>query len=111
MTELSTLSHLLETKISERQKQERKALIEKMEQMARERGFGGIRALLGVADEDTAPPKRKSSRTVAPKYRNPENADEVWTGRGRKPKWVEVALAGGASLEDLLIEGRGSDAA
>jgi DNA-binding protein H-NS len=41
---------------------------------------------------------------VAPKYRNPKNAAQTWAGRGIKPKWLEQELAGGAKLEDFLIE-------
>src|SRR5690348_4999753 len=29
---------------------------------------------------------------VAPKYRNPENPAQAWTGRGRQPAWVVAAL-------------------
>lgn len=44
-----------------------------------------------------------SRAKVLPKYRNPENADETWSGRGRQPKWVQAALAGGDKLSDLAI--------
>jgi len=40
---------------------------------------------------------------VAPKYRNPENPEQTWTGRGRAPKWVEAHLAAGGTKEDLAI--------
>ncbi len=40
---------------------------------------------------------------VAPKYRHPENPSETWSGRGRKPKWVEAHLEAGGNMEDLLI--------
>ena len=40
---------------------------------------------------------------VAPKYRNPDNHSETWSGRGRKPRRVEDKVAGGKSLDDLLI--------
>ncbi|MAM62758.1 H-NS histone family protein [Maritimibacter sp. UBA3975] len=40
---------------------------------------------------------------VAPKYRNPDEPTVTWTGRGRKPKWVEAHLANGGKLEDVLI--------
>jgi DNA-binding protein H-NS len=40
---------------------------------------------------------------VAPKYRNPDNASETWSGRGRKPKWLEEKIAGGKSVDDFLI--------
>jgi DNA-binding protein H-NS len=40
-------------------------------------------------------------RKVAPKYRG--LSGETWTGRGRQPKWVDVALKEGKKLEDFLI--------
>lgn len=40
---------------------------------------------------------------VPPKYRNPDNPAETWTGRGRQPKWVQEALER-YSLNDLLIQ-------
>lgn len=39
----------------------------------------------------------------AAKYQHPENTDLQWTGRGRKPKWVEHCLAEGRTLTDLEI--------
>ena len=35
-------------------------------------------------------PKKAASagRKMTPKYRNPANADEIWTGQGRAPKWM-----------------------
>jgi DNA-binding protein H-NS len=36
-----------------------------------------------------------------PKYRNPLNSAETWSGRGSRPAWVEAALAAGKTLEDL----------
>lgn len=43
-------------------------------------------------------------KPVEAKYQNPAQADQTWTGRGRKPKWVEDQLANGKSLDDLLIK-------
>jgi DNA-binding protein H-NS len=40
---------------------------------------------------------------VAPKYRNPDDSNVTWTGRGRKPKWVEAHLEKGGKLEDIAI--------
>lgn len=40
---------------------------------------------------------------VAPKYRNPNNPQEVWTGRGVNPRWVTELLAQGMTKEQLLI--------
>jgi len=46
---------------------------------------------------------RKAGAKVAPRYRNPSNPDQTWTGRGRKPLWVVEALNSGKSLDDLAI--------
>jgi len=44
-----------------------------------------------------------TGRKIAPKYRNPNNPAEVWTGRGVSPKWVRDLLAQGMTKEQLLI--------
>jgi len=40
---------------------------------------------------------------AGPRYRNPENAAETWSGRGKPPAWIESALAAGKSLESFAI--------
>ncbi|MFP7569881.1 H-NS family nucleoid-associated regulatory protein [Marivita sp. S2033] len=64
------------------------------ESAAKEYGFS-LDELLGAA------PKKGSKSP--PKYRNPANADQTWTGKGRKPNWLNDALADGKSLQDLAI--------
>jgi DNA-binding protein H-NS len=41
--------------------------------------------------------------SVAPKYRNPDNPEETWAGRGLKPRWLAAALKTGKKLEDFSI--------
>jgi DNA-binding protein H-NS len=41
--------------------------------------------------------------SVAAKYRNPKNADEVWSGRGRMPLWLGAEIKAGKDREDFLI--------
>ncbi len=40
---------------------------------------------------------------VKPKYRNPADPSQQWTGRGLKPRWFVAALAAGKKEKDLLI--------
>jgi DNA-binding protein H-NS len=40
---------------------------------------------------------------VRPKFRNPDNPHDVWSGRGRRPHWVTKKIEGGKSLDELLI--------
>ena len=41
---------------------------------------------------------------VAPKYRNPLNADQTWTGRGKAPVWAQPLKTAG-TLDTALIAG------
>ena len=43
---------------------------------------------------------------VAPKYRNPDNAAQTWSGRGKRPTWfVDALKKKGVTAENLLIAG------
>ncbi len=42
--------------------------------------------------------------SVAPKYRNPDNASQTWSGRGKRPLWFNEALKRkGVTAESLMI--------
>ena len=49
-------------------------------------------------------PRRKYPK-VLPKYSNPSEPGETWSGRGKQPRWLVAALQSGHKLEDLLIAG------
>ena len=40
---------------------------------------------------------------VAVQYRNPNNASEQWTGRGRQPLWVKSWVESGKSIDLLRV--------
>ena len=49
-------------------------------------------------------PTKAAKAAVAAKYAHPENASMTWSGRGRKPRWLVVAMTSvGAKLDDFLI--------
>jgi len=47
---------------------------------------------------------RKPGKKVAPKYRNPANAKELWSGRGKQPRWLAEQVKKGKKVEDFLIK-------
>lgn len=47
--------------------------------------------------------RRGVRRKVKPKYRNPADPSQTWTGRGKRPRWYSAALASGKKEKDLLI--------
>lgn len=88
-------------KIAEKDK---KAAIAAAEKAAAAHGF----SLADIADAASAKPKTRSAaagpkKPSVPKYRNPEDTDQTWTGKGRQPEWFKSALAAGKSPDDMEI--------
>jgi DNA-binding protein H-NS len=52
----------------------------------------------------TLPRVRRSYPKVFPKYQNPKNPAETWSGRGKQPLWVKEQLRAGKELDRLLID-------
>ena len=85
----------------------------KLAQQAQAEGYT-IEELFGTAGGAAATAPARTTRGVAkkarklgkvpPKYRNPENPEETWTGRGRQPRWLAALTAEGRSVEEFLIE-------
>jgi len=93
--ELENLIKEARARIDELEALEQLQTMEKIQNLAKQ---AGLEVTLKPAG------KRSRSRTSAPpKYRNPANARETWSGRGRKPKWVQKALASGKTLDDLAV--------
>lgn len=60
-----------------------------------------IEDLLKVGQEKT---KKKTRKSVEPRYRNKNNAEETWTGRGKQPRWLVLELEKpNVKLDDFLI--------
>jgi len=88
----------METRIArlkiEKQNAERAELRQRIIAMAKDHGFE-ISDLFGKG--------RKGKGSVAVKYRDPQNPENTWTGRGRMPRWMAAATKGGkATKEDFL---------
>ncbi|MDQ2065205.1 H-NS histone family protein [Xinfangfangia sp. CPCC 101601] len=96
LKELKDLQNQVTKAISnfeERKKGEARA---ELESRARELGFS-------LADLTAAAPVGRKRGIAAPKYRNPADASDTWTGRGRKPRWFIDALQSGKSADELSI--------
>lgn len=71
----------------------------KLTAIARDEGFS-IEELFG---EGRARNSSAKGRAVPPKYRNPNDPDQTWSGRGKRPRWFIDALDQGKQEKDLLI--------
>jgi len=114
------LQKLIDDASRERKRKEKRAPVaavrKKLTKMAVAEGYS-LMELFGLPTAGRAPakvsgpsaPRRGSTRKstagtkVAPKYRNPANPAETWSGRGKHPKWMTNAMTGGKKPEDFLI--------
>ncbi len=55
------------------------------------------------AAKGTRAPRKTAGTKVPPKYRNPANPEQTWTGRGKQPRWMAEEVAKGKTREDFLI--------
>jgi len=94
--ELKKLQDDVAVAIFNYEKRKKAEALAAVEDAARAAGFS-LKELL--SDEKLT----KGRTKAAPKYANPADAAQTWTGRGRKPKWVKELLASGKSLDDVAI--------
>jgi len=47
---------------------------------------------------------RRTATKVAPKYSNPADSSQTWSGRGKRPRWFNAALKAGKKEKDMLIK-------
>jgi DNA-binding protein H-NS len=91
--ELLKLQARLETAIAEKRAAEASATKDQLRAMAEQAGFS-VEDLFG---------RRRGRRPGEPKYRNPHNPSQTWSGRGRKPNWLVEAVKKGAKLDSFAI--------
>jgi DNA-binding protein H-NS len=89
--ELQALGRDIETEIVSRRETERERVLEQMRELA---------SSVGMTLEDIV---KQQKGGVQAKYRHPEKPELTWSGRGKRPAWVNEALAAGKSLDDLTI--------
>ncbi|PTR13405.1 H-NS family nucleoid-associated regulatory protein (plasmid) [Cereibacter azotoformans] len=95
LKELKALRTQLDRAIATYEDRRKREAREELEETARALGFT-LAELVG------APVLRKRSN-APPKYANPANSGDTWSGRGRRPRWFEEALARGQSADELKI--------
>ena len=96
--ELRDLQQQIPVELKRREAQDKINILNEVRAFAKSRGY----ALEELVNKE-AKVKAVSGIKVKVKYRHPSNPELEWTGRGRKPKWVEAWVAGGNALESLVV--------
>ncbi|MEE4119275.1 MAG: H-NS histone family protein [Paracoccaceae bacterium] len=85
------------------EEREREAARKAAEEVARQHGFS--LSDLGIGGGGGRGRKRAKSAGTKnpPRYRNPDNPSQTWSGRGRQPQWFKEAVEAGIPRERLAI--------
>ena len=92
LDELQALARDIETEVVSRREADRERVLNQMRELA---------GSLGMTLEEVLRGEKGKVLSVPVKYRNPGNPIQTWSGRGKRPAWVNEALASGMTLEDL----------
>ncbi len=93
LKELKKLRKDVDKTIADFENRKKREALAELEKKAAEMGFT-LSELANVG---------KVKKISPPKYRNPADPDQTWTGRGRTPLWVKALESAGGSREDALI--------
>jgi DNA-binding protein H-NS len=96
VAELQEMRKEIDEQIARKKVEEREEVLAEMKAMAAKRGFEFSELVSGKS-------KAKAKDKLPPKYRNPKDASQTWSGRGRKPNWIQDAMKKGAKIEDFAI--------
>lgn len=103
--ELQKLKADVEKALVKLAEKDKKAALAAAEKAAAAHGFS-LSDITGSAPAKTRGRKGKKPgpKTVSkPKYRNPGDPEQTWTGKGRQPEWFKTAVTSGTSPEAMEI--------
>jgi DNA-binding protein H-NS len=86
--------------LSVRLTSEKRELEKRLTQLRRERE---MHQSVDAQPAKGASPERRKYPRVFPKYRNPNEPSETWSGRGKQPRWLAAALKTGHTIEEFAI--------
>ena len=94
--ELQAVIHCAEKALKEKQTIKRKEVVLQIKKLAD--SIGVSVDIKGIEINST-----RKGKKVAAKYRNPEDTEQTWTGRGVAPKWMQLFIDSGRDKSDFLI--------
>jgi len=102
LSDLNAIKDNVAQAIELRKNNDKKEFINMFKSMAEDSGLLLSDLVYELQQISTSSIKQKNEK-APPKFRNPQNADQTWSGKGRMPKWLADELANGKSENEFLI--------
>jgi len=94
--ELQELAKTVENEIEKRQSESKKVVLDQIKELAQSIGMT-IEDVIGRGKKS----QKRSALPPSTMYVNPENPQQTWSGRGRRPNWAREMLGRGIPLTTL----------
>ena len=94
LDDLRDLAASAQKELEKRERDNKLDTIRQMKELARK---------AGISTQEFAVLFSSDKPKVAVKFRNPEDPSQTWSGRGKRPRWLQEALEQGKTLEQFRI--------
>ena len=101
--ELQAIVEKAQQRIVQLQRSRRSEIRTKVNNLLKAEGFTFDELYGNSSRRSASEPAVKARTTVKPKYRNPADATQTWTGRGKRPRWFQAAVTAGKKESDLCV--------
>ncbi len=101
--ELEKLKLNVEKALAKLSEKDKKAALAAAQKAAASHGFSLSELTDGAAPKTTRKRKTGPKAASVPKYKNPADANQTWTGKGRQPEWFKAAIKSGTSPDAMEI--------
>lgn len=102
--QLERLAKDVAKEIANRSSKQRDAAMKAAAKAAKQHGFDLTELFEGAPKKPGRKKKTGAKKAPLPgKYKNPADASQTWSGRGRQPEWYKAAIAAGKTPKSLEI--------
>lgn len=101
--ELEKLKSNIDKALVKLAQQDKKAALAAAEKAAAAHGFSLAEITGDAPTRKTRKAKSGPKKISVPKYQNPADSNQTWTGKGRQPDWFKSAIASGTTPDAMEI--------
>lgn len=107
LEELVSLNAAIEDLIKKKRKENTRQIRSQMNELAKVAGFESLEDF--IQGQGTRQERSDKGVKLPPKYRNPQNPDQTWSGKGPTPKWLQELIDNGKNKEWFRIDANKND--